>query len=63
MIGRCQKNKKLLDPLIDIYGGCVDPNNEKGYAFKYVIYRKKELFNMVDCYYDKYPLILWRKPY
>jgi len=56
-----QKNKYLLDPLIDIYGGRVDPNNKRGDAFKYVIYRKKELFNMLDNYFDKYPLKTMKK--
>jgi hypothetical protein len=56
-----QKNKYLLDPLIDIYGGRVDPNNKRGDAFKYVIYRKKELFNMLDNYFDKYPLRTMKK--
>ncbi len=26
------------------------------YAFKYVIYRKTELFNLIDNYFNKYPL-------
>ena len=56
-----QKNKYLLDPLIDIYGGRVDPSNQTGDAFKYVMYRKKELFNMVDSYFDKYPLKTMKK--
>ena len=60
-ISASQKNKYLLDPLKDIYGGRVDPNNERGDAFKYVIYRKKELFKMVDCYFNKYPLRTMKK--
>lgn len=60
-ISASQKNKYLLDPLIDIYGGRVDPNNQKGDAFKYIIYRKKELFNMVDNYFYKYPLRTMKK--
>ena len=56
-----QKNKYLLDPLIDIYGGRIDPNNQKGDAFKYIIYRKKELFNMVDNYFYLYPLRTMKK--
>ena len=56
-----QKNKYLLDPLIDLYGGRVDPSNERGDAFKYVMYRKKELFKMVDSYFYKYPLRTMKK--
>ena len=61
IISATQKNKYLLDPLIDIYGGRVDPSNQRGDAFKYVIYRKKELFNMVDNYFDIYPLRTLKK--
>ena len=39
----------------------MDPNNQRGDAFKYVMYRKKELFNMVDSYFDKYPLRTMKK--
>ena len=55
-ISATQKNMYLLQPLVNIYGGRVDPSNQKGDAFKYVIYRKKELFNLVDNYFTKYPL-------
>jgi hypothetical protein len=51
-----QKNKYLLDPLIHIYGGRVDPSSPKIDAFKYIIYRKVELFNLIDNYFTKYPL-------
>jgi len=51
-----QKNKYLLEPLINIYGGRVDINSPKIEAFKYVIYRKTELFNLIDNYFTKYPL-------
>lgn len=51
-----QKNKYLLEPLIHIYGGRVDINSPKIEAFKYVIYRKIELFNLIDNYFNKYPL-------
>lgn len=51
-----QKNKYLLEPLIHIYGGRVDINSPKIEAFKYVIYRKGELFNLIDNYFNKYPL-------
>ena len=51
-----QKNKYLLEPLLSIYGGRVDILSPKIEAFKYIVYRKKELFNLVDNYFDKYPL-------
>lgn len=51
-----QKNLYLLQPLIAIYGGRVDPVGKKIEAFKYVIYRKNELFNLIDNYFNKYPL-------
>jgi hypothetical protein len=55
-IGITQKNKFLLEPLIYIYGGRVDISSPKVEAFKYVIYRKAELFNLIDNYFSKYPL-------
>ena len=51
-----QKNKYLLEPLIHIYGGRVDISSPKIEAFKYVIYRKAELYNLIDNYFNKYPL-------
>lgn len=51
-----QKNKYLLEPLIHIYGGRVDISSPKTEAFKYVIYRKAELFNLIENYFSKYPL-------
>ena len=46
----------LLEPLINIYGGRVDAIGAKIEAFKYIIYRKSELFNLIDKYFIKYPL-------
>jgi Proton-conducting membrane transporter/LAGLIDADG endonuclease len=51
-----QKNKYLLEPLILLYGGRVDILSPKIEAFKYIIYRKKELFDLIDNYFSKYPL-------
>jgi hypothetical protein len=51
-----QKNKYLLEPLITLYGGRVDILSPKVNAFKYIIYRKLELFNLIDHYFNKYPL-------
>lgn len=50
-----QKNKYLLDPLINLYGGKIYILNSKE-AFKYTIFRKKEVLNLVDDYFSKYPL-------
>ena len=51
-----QNNKYLLEPLIDIYGGKLDILNPKVEVFKYIMYRKNQLFKLVDNYFDKYPL-------
>ena len=51
-----QKNKYLLQPLIHLYGGRVDICSPKIEAFKYIIYKKNELFNLIDNYFSKYPL-------
>ena len=56
LISATQKNIYLLEPLINIYGGRVAPSNSRGEAFKYIIYRKKEILYMIDNYFDKYPL-------
>jgi hypothetical protein len=55
-IGITQKNKFLLEPLITLYGGKIDILSPKIDAFKYVVYRKTELFNLIDNYFSKYPL-------
>ena len=55
-ISASQKNIYLLEPLIKLYGGRVDAIGAKIEAFKYVVYRKKELFNLMDNYFTKYPL-------
>jgi hypothetical protein len=51
-----QKNKFLLEPLINLYGGKIYILSPKIEAFKYVIYRKKELFYLIDNYLSKHPL-------
>ena len=55
-ISIAQKNKYLLEPLIELYGGRVDICSPKIEAFKYIVYRKSELFNLIDNYFNKYPL-------
>ena len=51
-----QKNNHLLKPLVNLYGGRIYLLSTKIGAFKYVIYRKSELFNLIDIYFSKYPL-------
>lgn len=51
-----QKNKYLLEPLICLYGGRVSITSPKIETFKYIIYRKNELFNLIDNYFSKYTL-------
>lgn len=51
-----QKNKYILEPLIKLYGGTIDILNPKVEAFKYIIYRKSELFYLIDQYFINYPL-------
>lgn len=51
-----QKDKYILEPLIKLYSGrirTISPNIE---AFRYDIYRKLEIFNLIDNYFNKYPL-------
>jgi len=55
-ISLTQKNKYLLEPLIALYGGRVDILSPKTDAFKYIIYRKLELFYLIDNYFNRYPL-------
>lgn len=51
-----QKNKYLLDPLLDIYGGKVSILTPHKEGFKYEIYRKSELLRLIDNYFIYYPL-------
>jgi hypothetical protein len=46
----------LLEPLIQLYGGRIDICSPKLEAFKYIVYRKNELFSLIDNYFSKYPL-------
>ena len=48
-----QKNKYLLEPLTLLYGGRIYNSQT---IFKYIIYRKNEIFNLIDTYFNKYPL-------
>ena len=51
-----QKNRFLLEPIMNLYGGRIDILSPKIEAFKYVVYRKSELFSLIDNYFSKYPL-------
>lgn len=52
-----QKDKYILEPLIDIYSGRIRIISPKIEAFRHDIYRKNELFNLIDNYFNKYPLL------
>jgi hypothetical protein len=45
-----------LEPLVNIYNGRIDILSPKIEAFKYIIYRKMELYSLIDNYFTKYPL-------
>lgn len=49
------KNKFLLDPLNKLYMGRIKITNEKD-SFQYIIYRKKEVLDLIDNYFKRYPL-------
>ena len=51
-----QKDKYILEPLIKLYSGNIRTINPKIEAFRYDIYRKLEIFNLIDNYFNKYPL-------
>lgn len=48
-----QKNKYLLEPLQILYAGRIKMVKD---AFQYSVYRKKEILELVDNYFNKYPL-------
>lgn len=52
-----QKDKYILEPLINIYSGRIRIISPKIEAFRHDIYRKNELFNLIDNYFNKYPLL------
>jgi hypothetical protein len=55
-IGISQKKVNLLEPLVSLYGGKLNPLSQKIGAFKYVVYKKNDLFNLIDNYFSIYPL-------
>lgn len=56
-----QKDKLLLDSIQLVYGGKVYFNDNKSFNFKYVIYRKEEVLDLIDHYFVKYPLYSAKK--
>jgi hypothetical protein len=40
-----QKNKSILEPLIDLYGGTIYIQKE---SFKWVVYKKPEIIKLLD---------------
>lgn len=50
-----QKNKYLLEPLLNLYTGRISILRSKE-AFVYTIYRKEEILGLVDDYFKNYPL-------
>lgn len=55
IISVTQKNRYLLEPLQNLYGGRIHILGYKD-AFIYSIYRKQEILKLVDDYLKKYPL-------
>lgn len=51
-----QKNIYLLEPLQKIYVGKIDIVRSKGEVFKYTIFKKKEVLNLVYVYFQICPL-------
>jgi hypothetical protein len=49
-----QKNKLLLDPLKELYGGEIYPLRSVE-AFKWTVYRKEEIITLVNDYFKNYP--------
>jgi hypothetical protein len=53
----CQKDKYILEPLVGIFGGCLRTMGSKKIdAFRHQVYRKNELINLIDNYFNLYPL-------
>lgn len=51
-----QKNKYILEPLEKLYGGKIFILSPKIEAFKYVVCRKNEIYNLIAKYFSKHPL-------
>lgn len=46
----------FLNPLTALYGGRIEILKDKRQGFKYEIYRKVDLFRLIDGYFSIYPL-------
>lgn len=55
-----QKNRYLLEPLQILYGGRIEIVDSRQ-AFQYSIYRKQEIFNIIENYLVRYPLMSNKK--
>jgi hypothetical protein len=52
-----QKDKYILEPLVNIFGGSIRTiGTKKIDAFRHQVYRKNELINLIDNYFYLYPL-------
>lgn len=49
-----QKNRFLLDPLVELYGGKISVMSKVG-AFKWTCYKKSEILSLVDDYFKANP--------
>jgi len=56
IISVTQKNKYLLDPLLQLYSGRIQITDARQ-AFQYTIYRKEEILNIINYYLKRYPLM------
>lgn len=50
-----QNNKYLLDELQKVYGGTIYPA-KSGQAFKYTVFKKAEILNLINHYFSEFPL-------
>lgn len=50
-----QKNKLILDILVNLYGGCIYINS-KTQSFKWIVFNKKEVINLLNNYFNEYDL-------
>lgn len=50
-----QKDKYLLDPLVQLYGGTIYLQSRKTGAYKWVVYKKQDILNLLE-YFNKNPL-------
>ena len=49
-----QKNRFLLEPLVELYGGTIYPMVKQG-SFKWVCYKKQEVLALVNDYFKVNP--------